>query len=340
MAYCNKCGTQLSDGAKFCPKCGNPNDDTTYNDTAEERVSTSKKPLIITLVVLIIFALLGGGWYYLRGQNSEDTIQIENKETQNEKLQEGGKLFLENFYSKADKLSWEDLEVYVRKNITKNALQDLIDGYDYECPEENCLALWMFFYEAGGDLDSLINRSIDPVSSNTYLVTSTWGYSDNSYPSSDYRVRLGVVKEGETFKIDNIENVTEEERERERASNKQNTETSTVSSESINAQQEFNSEAMKRVNEIQQIMTEMNNIYNQYVSVSSSSGSNQNLGVNAVSSISDLRLKGDKLFRELISLARKAGKSNELNAFQQEMNDFDRKAQKMERTITQDMYSY
>ena len=24
MAYCSKCGTQLSDGTKFCPKCGNP----------------------------------------------------------------------------------------------------------------------------------------------------------------------------------------------------------------------------------------------------------------------------------------------------------------------------
>lgn len=24
MAFCGKCGTQLSDGAKFCPKCGNP----------------------------------------------------------------------------------------------------------------------------------------------------------------------------------------------------------------------------------------------------------------------------------------------------------------------------
>ena len=22
MAFCSKCGTELSDGAKFCPKCG------------------------------------------------------------------------------------------------------------------------------------------------------------------------------------------------------------------------------------------------------------------------------------------------------------------------------
>ena len=24
MAYCKNCGTKLDDGAKFCPKCGNP----------------------------------------------------------------------------------------------------------------------------------------------------------------------------------------------------------------------------------------------------------------------------------------------------------------------------
>ena len=27
MAFCGKCGTQLSDGAKFCPKCGSPSND-------------------------------------------------------------------------------------------------------------------------------------------------------------------------------------------------------------------------------------------------------------------------------------------------------------------------
>ena len=24
MAFCSKCGTQINDGAKFCPKCGQP----------------------------------------------------------------------------------------------------------------------------------------------------------------------------------------------------------------------------------------------------------------------------------------------------------------------------
>ena len=67
MAYCNKCGTQLSDGAKFCPKCGAPCGDSTDNIT-EDSSSTSKKPLIITLAVVAVLALIGGSWYFIRGQ--------------------------------------------------------------------------------------------------------------------------------------------------------------------------------------------------------------------------------------------------------------------------------
>ena len=62
MAYCSKCGTQLSEGANFCPKCGNPC--TSDNVATEESRSTFKKPLSITLAVLIVLALLGGGWYF------------------------------------------------------------------------------------------------------------------------------------------------------------------------------------------------------------------------------------------------------------------------------------
>jgi hypothetical protein len=131
------------------------------------------------------------------------------------KAQQEEKVFLENFYSKINKLSWNDLEVYVRKYITKRALQDLIDGYAYECPEGNCLALWMFSYEAGGgDFDKLLERKIEQESDNTFLVTITWGCEDNSSFKQDYKVRLGIVKEGDSYKINTIVNVSEEERKK------------------------------------------------------------------------------------------------------------------------------
>ena len=36
MAYCKKCGNQLDDGAKFCPKCGNPVVSTQYKRDSSE----------------------------------------------------------------------------------------------------------------------------------------------------------------------------------------------------------------------------------------------------------------------------------------------------------------
>ena len=36
MAYCNKCGTQMSDDIKFCPSCGTP------NQVREEKIEENK----------------------------------------------------------------------------------------------------------------------------------------------------------------------------------------------------------------------------------------------------------------------------------------------------------
>ena len=68
MAYCRKCGTQLSDGDNFCPKCGNPldgvNTEDVGNDTIDSLEDTPKsspgKYLLIGIIALI---LIGGGWY-------------------------------------------------------------------------------------------------------------------------------------------------------------------------------------------------------------------------------------------------------------------------------------
>ena len=164
------------------------------------------------------------GKYGYVDKKGNSTFNVNNKGSQQDgndkgddqesvdKSQQEEKEFLENFYDKMNNLSWEDLEVYVRKNITKNALQDLIDGYDYDCPEENCLALWMFTNE--GDCNKLIERKIEQESENTFLVTNTWGYEENSSFKTVYKVRLGIVKEGGSYKIDTIINVSEEEQEK------------------------------------------------------------------------------------------------------------------------------
>ena len=77
MAFCTNCGTQLSDGAKFCPKCGNPCGETSYNTTEEScsKSKNSKKPLIMTLAVIIILALLAGGWYFWKNQSDGYSLE-------------------------------------------------------------------------------------------------------------------------------------------------------------------------------------------------------------------------------------------------------------------------
>ena len=75
MAFCGKCGTQLSDGAKFCPKCGQPidSDETnivqnpitsnSYDDEPEEeQIKTWQKVVSVLFwpagVILLIAALI------------------------------------------------------------------------------------------------------------------------------------------------------------------------------------------------------------------------------------------------------------------------------------------
>ena len=66
MAYCVKCGTQLSDGDNFCPKCGNPCDNIS-RQSVEVQVVEQKKPSETssrTLVaVIVVIAIIGGAWF-------------------------------------------------------------------------------------------------------------------------------------------------------------------------------------------------------------------------------------------------------------------------------------
>lgn len=75
MAFCGNCGTQLNDGAKFCPKCGQAvgGDDSTpqqqvnqpqqqFGDHPEEEIKTWQKIVSVLCwpagVILIVVALL------------------------------------------------------------------------------------------------------------------------------------------------------------------------------------------------------------------------------------------------------------------------------------------
>lgn len=159
-----------------------------------------------------------------------------------------------------------------------------------------------------------------------------YGYIDKKGNSTFYindvkLSDLAVKKEssGENVQEENIKQ--EEDKEQE-------------GNENTVVQQDYKNEIMPHVSAIQQIMEEINSIHNRCVSVSIQNP-NQVMGVNAVADISELTIEGDRHFRQMISIARKAGRQEDINTIRQEMEDFDYKSNQMKQNILRlndDMY--
>lgn len=74
MAYCKNCGTKLDDGAKFCPKCGNPTNgevDAPKSDDNGKNNEDAKNAKVgcISLVVIILII----GYIFNKFSGSEDS---------------------------------------------------------------------------------------------------------------------------------------------------------------------------------------------------------------------------------------------------------------------------
>ena len=111
------------------------------------------------------------------------------------------KAFVEEFYKEWDKTDLLDYG-YVKQYITPNLLKYLADAYDYDC-EGECLATWKFFYEGGGDVGELKSRQITVRDGNHVLV-------ENKYVNYEYDVLLTLIKDGDAYKIDSLEQVKSE----------------------------------------------------------------------------------------------------------------------------------
>ena len=131
-----------------------------------------------------------------------DTSQVgRDAEQQSKEAVEKCKAFLEDFYRKMDK---DQLDyAFVKRNTTRKALKYLADNYDYDCENGDCLATWLFLYEGGGDIGTLKKRTIEALNDSTYKITQT--YDQGDAPDYKYIVRLGLVKDGDSYKIDTIE---------------------------------------------------------------------------------------------------------------------------------------
>ena len=229
--YCSHCGYELRENVRFCPNFGTVvSENAERQEIEDEEPRRNSKSLYALLIVLgAILLIICGAVYFSDSQERrearlarekfvadsleqvrKDSIKLaEQKEKERieaaEKEQRiaSCKAFLEKFYKGLD--GNQDVDEYVKKHVTSKALQFLKDNYDYEC-EGEYLATWLFSYEAGGDYGPLRERVFEAEDENTFQVTSIYELEGSSqYTAYEYVVRLGVVKEGNFYKIDTIE---------------------------------------------------------------------------------------------------------------------------------------
>ena len=160
------------------------------------------KKLLFSLVMLCILLLSACGGKKTKTESSDAAIidsttidsKVDNTAAQ-EQDKEAVRAFVEKFY---EEWSGEDILEYdyPKQYITPKLLKYLADEYDFDC-EGECLATWKFFYEGGGDVGELKSRKITARDGNHVLV-------ENRYVNYEYDVLLTLVKDGDTFKIDSL----------------------------------------------------------------------------------------------------------------------------------------
>ena len=130
--------------------------------------------------------------------NSSNDSVADNESLSSEQVIEAKKLFIEAFYNGLESSGNDN--AYITKNITAKAKKTLIDEYDYECYDGDCLAVWLFAYEPGSDVGPLVSRTIKVKDENNFFVVT-------KYVDAEYEARLTVIEDGDSYKIDDIEKV-------------------------------------------------------------------------------------------------------------------------------------
>lgn len=221
---CPYCSASINDGDVFCENCGRNLSDGSIGFAPNEVVpqtyvvkeNTSRKTLPIILCVLVAF-LIGGIWYWSSKRKTEipkqapqivdvdlnegvvDSIDSIDFMSSEQEIQ-AKKDFIETFYKEIEASRYD--ETYIRKHITANAKRILNDEYNYDCGGD-CLAVWLFSYEAGSDAGDFVSRNITEQDEKNFLVTTKYEYGE-------YVAKLTVIRVEDSYKIDNIEKVRAE----------------------------------------------------------------------------------------------------------------------------------
>ena len=229
---CPHCGAKLESDSIFCGECGKrldgavqvtepkpiqheptPIEEVKKNEILEEyeeQPSFIKQYLPYIIGGLIVLALIIGYFVWNNSKSEGNSQQIEavdslqtdsistDTELSPEEETQARIQYIEDFYKNLGSGDWD---AFIRNNVNAHVHRILNQEYDYDCDNDDCLAVWLFTHEAGSDTGELLSRNIKAQDIDNYLV-------ENKYEYGEYDVLLTLVKVDDSYKIADIEKKT------------------------------------------------------------------------------------------------------------------------------------
>ena len=161
---------------------------------------------IVGLLVVLTIGLCGGTSCTSSVKTNADSTEVSQQDSIQDNIQlDAEKVaactsFITSFYQGLAEA--EDEVAFVQQNLTPNAIQWLKDMFDYDCPDDNCMAIYRLSSDYTGDEGSRQDLLIQAVDNDTYNVTLVYDTPDGK---NEYGLQFGLIQDGETYKIDAIE---------------------------------------------------------------------------------------------------------------------------------------
>lgn len=228
---CPKCGAAVNEDDIYCEICGRNLKDGSNVSVNDGKSSIDYMKILLSsligiIVGIVILAIIGGGWYGYKEysaynekkqarekfvadslekarKDSLRRIELAEQQRADSLFRQESKHFVESFYTVLLKRNGNDK--IIEQSITLHAKKILIQLYrDCWGGDENFMATWVFTKEYhDSPISDVYSFRVSEQEKGQYLVSIRYEYSETEY--SEYDVLLTIVKEENTYKIDNVE---------------------------------------------------------------------------------------------------------------------------------------